>query len=51
MQDINELINETDTDNVTLNKLKELASKFIANFKKYPENDMTSEVLKGAPKA
>ena len=27
MQDINELINETDTDNVTLNKLKELASK------------------------
>ena len=31
--------------------LKELASKFIENFKKYPENDMTSEVLKGAPKA
>ena len=27
MQDINELINETDTDNVILNKLKELATK------------------------
>ena len=27
MQDINELINETDTDNVTLNKLKELGTK------------------------
>ena len=27
MQDINELINETDTDNVILNKLKELGTK------------------------
>lgn len=31
--------------------LKDLASKFVENFKKYPANDMTSEVLKGAPKA
>lgn len=31
--------------------LKDLASKFVENFKKYPKNDMTDEVMKGAPKA
>ena len=30
--------------------LKHLAEQFINNFKKYPENEMTSEVMKGSPK-
>lgn len=30
--------------------LKHLAGEFINNFKKYPENEMTEEVMKGSPK-
>ncbi len=30
--------------------LKNLAEQFVNNFKKYPSNDMTEEVMKGAPK-
>lgn len=30
--------------------VKHLASQFINNFKKYPANEMTSEVMKGSPK-
>ena len=43
MQDINELINETDTDNVILNKLKELGTKLTGQ--ENIQGETVSEVL------
>ena len=43
MQDINELINETDTDNVTLNKLKELGTKLTGQ--ENVQGETVAEVL------
>ena len=43
MQDINELINETDTDNVTLNKLKELGAKLTGQ--ENVQGETVSDVL------
>ena len=43
MQDINELINETDTDNVILNKLKELGTKLTGQ--ENVQGETVAEVL------
>ena len=43
MEDINELINETDTDNVILNKLKELGTKLTGQ--ENVQGETVSEVL------